>query len=99
MIKVFYKHFCLIIKGHEQADTSIKLVCCAVSAISNSFINTFKKNEVDFLSKKGFLKVRLLNYSYKNQIKWEMFIMQLYAIYKEYKKIISWKGKRLWKIY
>ena len=69
MIKVFYKHFCLIIKGHEQADTSIKLVCCAVSAISNSFINTFKKHEVDFLSKEGFLKVRLLNYSYKNQIK------------------------------
>lgn len=99
MIKVFYKHFLLVISGHENSNNKLQLICCAISAISNSAINTFKRNEIFFKSKKGYLKLKLLDYSYKNKIKWQMLICELYVIYKQYNNIISWKGKKLWKIY
>lgn len=95
MIKIVTSHFNLLISGHEVNNNENKLVCCAVSSISLTAINCFRKKDLSYYSKYGILKVHLRNRSIKNRIMWEMLINQLYLLYKENKETILWKRKEI----
>ncbi len=90
MIKIHIKHNQLFIQGHENGVENNSLICCAVSAITNTAINCFKKNQIKFISKKGYLKVKLISLTYKTRVMWQMMINQLYVLYLQFKKVILW---------
>lgn len=93
MIKIIVSHFKLLITGHEISNNRNKLVCCAVSSISLTGVNCFKKEDLNFISRSGFLWIELKSKTIKNKIMWNMLINQLYLLYKGNKKNILWKRK------
>lgn len=98
MIKIEFFKDGICIQGHALASThGSDIYCAGVSAISMGAINWFKPQDINFVTKDGYLKLKLLNVEPKNLELLKLLEIQLKSLnsqaYQEYLLFIDCKHK------